>query len=103
MTRQALVRRIVEVLPTDTTIVEILETVEPDEEVLGPVELKEKGFRIALDDFVYSPAWDDILSTTDIVKVDFLDDSGDASGAGRSHPGRRYPPRGEARDAGSLR
>lgn len=73
VTRQALVERIVEVLPTDTTIVEILETVEPDDEVYRAcVELKEKGFRIALDDFVYSPEWDGILALTDIVKVDFL-------------------------------
>lgn len=73
VTRQAIVERIVEVLPKELTVVEILETVEPDAEVFRACqELKAKGFRIALDDFVYDPAWDDILSVADIVKVDFL-------------------------------
>lgn len=73
-TRQALVERIVEVLPRETTIVEVLETVEPDAEVVAACrELKRQGFRIALDDFVYDPRYDELLSLCDIVKVDFLE------------------------------
>ena len=73
VTRQAIVERIVELLPREVTVVEILETVEPDAEVFRACqELKEKGYRIALDDFVYDPSWDEILALADIVKVCFL-------------------------------
>lgn len=60
-------------IPFDTgrVVIEVLENVQLDDElVAGLRRLSERGFRIALDDFVYSPAWDDCLEIADIVKLD---------------------------------
>ncbi len=72
VTQGALVQGLAEMLPAATTVVEILETVEPVPEVLRAIrDLKKLGFQVALDDFVYTPEWDPILQLVDIVKVDF--------------------------------
>jgi len=53
--------------------VELLETVEPDAEVLQACQkLKHAGYLIAMDDFVYEPRYEPLLEFTDFVKVDFL-------------------------------
>ena len=70
-TQDALVNRLVEVLPAHTTVLEVLETLEPTEELLKAcLALKHKGFRIALDDFVWAPEWEPFLAIADYVKVD---------------------------------
>lgn len=59
--------------------IEILESVEPDEEVTRNVkQLKKSGFVIALDDFVFDPKWHDLLKLADIVKIDVLQHQGNA-------------------------
>lgn len=55
------------------TVLEILETVEVDEALVGGVaRLKEQGYRLALDDFVWRPEADPLLDLVDVVKVDML-------------------------------
>lgn len=55
------------------TILEVLEDIKPSEEIFkGVKRLKEKGYRIALDDFIYSAEYDDLLSIADFVKLDVL-------------------------------
>jgi EAL and modified HD-GYP domain-containing signal transduction protein len=64
--------------PTQVTI-EILETVEPDAEVVAAVRaLAKKGFVIALDDFVFAEKWHPLLQLASIVKVDVLEHHGAA-------------------------
>ncbi len=59
--------------------IEILESVEPDAEVVRNVmQLKKAGFVIALDDFVFDPKWHELLLLADIVKIDVLQHHGDA-------------------------
>jgi EAL and modified HD-GYP domain-containing signal transduction protein len=71
-TREALVGRLVTVLPSRTTVLEILETVEPDAEVLEACrELRKMGYQIALDDFVPSPQMRPLIEVASYVKVDF--------------------------------
>jgi len=73
LTRQALVEGWVKVLPAERTVAEILETVAPDAEVLAACnELKQAGYLLALDDFVYAPEYEPLLDLADFVKVDFL-------------------------------
>lgn len=61
-----------EILPQDKVIIEILESVEPDVRCVNACyNLKNLGYTIALDDFQYTPAFDDLLGIADIVKVDF--------------------------------
>jgi c-di-GMP-related signal transduction protein len=62
-----------ELLPKDRVILELLETLEPR----GPViercrDLKAKGFRLALDDHSYSPPFEPLYEWIDIIKIDLL-------------------------------
>ncbi|MFZ0707466.1 MAG: EAL domain-containing protein [Candidatus Korobacteraceae bacterium] len=71
-TRSVLVNRLIELLPPSQTVVEVLEDVLPDREVLEACRsLKEKGYRIALDDVVCLRDVEAYLPLADIVKVDF--------------------------------
>lgn len=61
------------VLPPERCVVEILETVEPSAEVLDAcLELKRKGYVLALDDFVGEPGFEPLCELADIIKVDIL-------------------------------
>jgi c-di-GMP-related signal transduction protein len=58
-------------LPPESTVIEVLETVEPDAEVIAAcVRLREQGYRIALDDFVVRPEYEPLLSLANLVKVE---------------------------------
>lgn len=60
-------------LDPNSVVVEVLEDVEVDDEVAGKLEaLKQKGYTIALDDYIGDPEFDPILGMTDIIKVDFV-------------------------------
>ena len=66
-------------VPRTQVVLEILEDVEPDDEVLaGLRDLRRRGFRIALDDFVYDDRFIPMLELADIVKVDVLNMSDEA-------------------------
>src|SRR5580698_9476100 len=58
-------------LPQANTVIELLETVEPDDEVLGACRLlRAQGYQLALDDFVFRPGWECLLDVADVVKVE---------------------------------
>jgi EAL and modified HD-GYP domain-containing signal transduction protein len=59
-------------LPPDRVILEILETVQPNEEVLARVrELKELGFKFALDDVIgHSEQVSKLIDLVDVIKID---------------------------------
>ena len=58
-------------LPRSNTVIELLETVEPDAEVLEACrKLREQGYQLALDDFVFRPGWKDLLDIADLVKIE---------------------------------
>jgi EAL and modified HD-GYP domain-containing signal transduction protein len=61
------------VLPADRCVIEILETVQPEPEVMTACqELKDQGYILALDDFVGDPGFEPLCELADIVKVDIL-------------------------------
>lgn len=61
-------------LPKDTLVIEILEDVRPTDEVLEALqELKDNGYRMALDDYVITSETEVFLKYADIVKIDFRD------------------------------
>ena len=71
-TEQNLLNRAPKLLPSENVVVEILETVQPTPEILQVVqELKEAGYKIALDDFVLMPGYEPLINIADIIKVDF--------------------------------
>ena len=58
-TEQNLLNRAPKLLPPENVVVEILETVQPTQDILEAVrELKEDGYKIALDDFVLLPGYE---------------------------------------------
>ncbi len=60
-------------LPKESTVIELLESVEPDSEVLHACrKLREQGYTIALDDFVCHPRFEPLTSIANLVKVDVL-------------------------------
>jgi EAL and modified HD-GYP domain-containing signal transduction protein len=58
-------------LPADRVVFEILEnTVATPESIARVRELRDRGFRIAIDDYVFQPSLDPFLNIADIVKLD---------------------------------
>jgi len=71
-TREALVGKLVTVLPCRTTVLEILETIEPDAELIDAcLDLRKMGYQFALDDFVLRPEMKPLIEIASYVKVDF--------------------------------
>ena len=71
-TRDSLVRGTVKVLPSRSVILEILETVPPDAEVVKACkQLKQAGFRLAMDDFMPDECKRELVAIADFIKVDF--------------------------------
>ena len=60
------------ILPKEFVVIEILESIEPDKEVLEACrKLKKCGYKFALDDFVSTKGYAELLDIADYVKVDF--------------------------------
>ncbi len=58
-------------LPPESTVIELLETVEPDDEVLEACrKLREQGYQLALDDFVFREGCEPLLRVADLVKIE---------------------------------
>jgi c-di-GMP-related signal transduction protein len=71
LTRDALIKGLVMLLPSETTVVEILENVPPDPDVVAACgSLKEAGYMIALDDYIADDARAPLAEIADIIKVD---------------------------------
>lgn len=71
-TRNVLIKGYAALLPKDQVVVEILESVEPDDEVVGAcLRLKRAGFMLALDDFIYKEQLEPLMPLIDFVKIDF--------------------------------
>jgi c-di-GMP-related signal transduction protein len=72
-TRKLLVGEAATLFPRDSLVIEVLENIEPDEEVvLHCRKMKEGGYQLALDDFVFEEKWRPLVDLCDIIKVDFL-------------------------------
>lgn len=74
VTEEVLMSDMVEILPHDQTVLELLESVR----LTGAVrercrELKSSGFRIALDDHIYAPEHEELYRFVDVVKIDILE------------------------------
>lgn len=69
---------IVPPFPPNTLVIEILETVEPCEEIILQCrKLKNQGYIIALDDFVFDKKYNKLIEFADIIKIDFTITIGD--------------------------
>ena len=71
-TRNALVQDLYTVLPEETTVVEVLESVELDDELLDACRrVKRLGYTLALDDYILEARFEPLLSMIDVLKVEF--------------------------------
>jgi EAL and modified HD-GYP domain-containing signal transduction protein len=70
--RTLLVEDAASVLPPRSTVIEILETVEPDSEVMRACNrLRKQGYQLALDDYVPQKTPHPLIPLADFLKVDF--------------------------------
>ncbi len=90
-TRQFLINEYATLLPKELAVIEILETIEPDEEVLAACRvLKDRGYVIALDDFAYDEKFQPFIDLADLIKIDFKLSSPES----RKEAVDRFAPRG---------
>lgn len=60
-------------LPREICVVEVLETITPTLEMIVALRrIKERGYVIALDDYVGQPGFEEVIALADIVKVEVL-------------------------------
>lgn len=91
VTRDVLIRELYAALPKDRAVIEVLESVEPDEEVIAACRaVKRSGYRLALDDFVLRADYEPLIALADTIKVDFLA----TKGATRGVVAGQFIPRG---------
>lgn len=70
-TRDTLLKGLVTLLPSNSTVVEILESVPADPDVVAACHsLKEQGYAIALDDYVSGDSRESLVPLADIIKVE---------------------------------
>jgi c-di-GMP-related signal transduction protein len=71
-TEELLLNETPQLFPPDKMVVEILEDVSPGPEIVSACQvLKDKGYSLALDDFVYSKQFEELLHLSNIIKIDF--------------------------------
>jgi len=72
--RDVLLDESASILPPDQVVIEVLENIIPDKEVLKAcIELKRKGFILALDDFQNQRDYNHLFQLVDLVKIDIQD------------------------------
>lgn len=72
-TEQLILNRSPLFLPNDQFVIEVLEDVNPTEEIVSTLALfKERGYKIALDDFVYHNKYKPMIEESQIIKFDLM-------------------------------
>ncbi len=72
-TRDLLLQNLPAAFPKSLVVVEVLEDVPPTPEILAVCrKLRDDGYTIALDDFVYDVSLEPLIAIADIIKFDFL-------------------------------
>ena len=78
LSEDMVLERAAELLDPDQVVLELLGTVNPTEQVIDACRLlTEKGYCLALEDFVYDEAFDPLLELAEVVKVDLIRSNGD--------------------------
>lgn len=73
LTRELLLDDLIQMLPRERVVLEILEDIIIDEELVNAVQkLSDHGYSIALDDFVYNENWQPLVEIADIIKLDVM-------------------------------
>jgi len=73
LTRDTLIKEYTFLLPRESLVLEIPETMELDGEVIAACKkLKQAGYLLALDDYVPEERYAPLMEVTDFIKVDFI-------------------------------
>ncbi|MGB0909969.1 MAG: EAL and HDOD domain-containing protein [Nitrospirales bacterium] len=73
MTSNLILGRLCETLPKEQVVLEVLENVEPTDEIVEALtNLSKQGYTIALDDFIYHESLQPLVAIANIVKVDVM-------------------------------
>lgn len=73
-TLDTIVKKYPTMMPPQSMVVEILETVQPGKRLLAEVQkLKEQGYTLALDDYEHKPVWKHFFPYIDLIKIDLRD------------------------------
>jgi c-di-GMP-related signal transduction protein len=68
-----LLKKIPMMFPSEKMMVEILEDVDPNEQVINAcTDIAEAGYSLALDDFVFKNELQPLIELADIIKIDFM-------------------------------
>jgi c-di-GMP-related signal transduction protein len=71
--REMLLQDLYTSLPHQTTVIELTEDIEPDEEVVEAVKrMRAQGYRIALDDFRACPQMEPLVALANMIKVEMF-------------------------------
>ncbi|NOW03745.1 EAL and HDOD domain-containing protein [Clostridium beijerinckii] len=71
-TEELIKKEIATILPKEYVVIEILENIEPNDEIIDACKrLKKRGFILALDDFVFHTKYIKLIEIADIIKIDF--------------------------------
>ncbi len=77
-TKKLLIEKAPTVIPNDLISVEVMEDIQLDAEVIKACsDLKDSGYEIVLDNFVYNDEYKPIVDLADIIKIDFQRSKGD--------------------------
>ncbi len=72
-TRDLILQKTPLLFPQKDIIIEVLENIEPEPGIIEALQLlKKKGFRLALDDFIYHKKFEPLLDLCSIIKFDLL-------------------------------
>ncbi len=71
-TRELLVNQCAFALPAKHVVIEILESIEPDDDVMAACrKLKGMGYKLAIDDFAFNPLYEPFLDMVDVIKIEY--------------------------------
>jgi EAL and modified HD-GYP domain-containing signal transduction protein len=72
-TEKLIMEEVAMILPCEHVVIELLENIEPTDEIINACKkLKKQGFILALDDFVFDKKYNELIKIIDIIKVDFI-------------------------------
>ena len=70
-TRKSILEKVPLFLPKEQFIIEVLEDIEPEKDIITALSMmKDKGYTIALDDFVYHSRFEPMIRLSKIIKFD---------------------------------
>lgn len=76
-TEKLIKEEVAAILPQKHVVIEMLESIEPTDEIINACkDLKKHGFILALDDFTIDDKYNKLVEIIDIIKVDFITTKG---------------------------